>query len=471
MSGPELFALLPVLILAGGSIVWLMLGAFGLGYRTIVIGGVFSAATVALCAGLLPPATVEVTGLFGTGSYARFFTILWALAAALTLLLSLRYGANRHFGGGEYTALTLLAATGMALLSGATSLVGVFLGLELLSLAFYVLIAFNRDSAHSAEACIKYLVLGSVATAFLAFGIALIYAASGSFHLPEALAGVVSNGALHPLGLFGWLLVTVAVGFKTSLVPFHFWTPDVYQGAPAPVSGFLAAGSKGAVLAALVPLLAGFGPDWALLHPLVVGLTALTLIVGSLCALAQTNLKRMLAYSSIVQVGYLFIGFLAGNSGGFEAVVFYLVVYAVVTLGTFGVITSLSGSRAEVQDYDSLRGVGFRHPFRAATLTILLLSLAGIPATAGFIAKFGIFRAAIKGDFIGLTLLAVIASLVSLYYYLRPVLVMFTENNAEGNTLHPGNELEHAVLGVCLLATLLLGLYPGPLLDLIHGLF
>jgi len=465
VSWLDLVALAPVLVLLLGSTVILMVGPWWQARRPLLLAGAIVALAAALTAGLCAPPVAEVASLYGTGPYARFFTVLWSAVAAVTLLVSLRYGEERSFPGGEYTSLVLFAAAGMALLSGATSLIGLFLGLESFTLALYILIAFHKQGIEGAEAGLKYLVLGAVATGFLAFGIALVFTASGSFHLPEAVAPLASGAEMRPVALLGWAMLLVAIGFKVSLVPFHLWTPDVYQGAPAPVTGLLATGSKGAVFAALVTLFAGMPGD-SDLAPLLAGLAAITLLVGTLAALPQQNMKRMLAYSSVVHMGYVLTGLVAGGPAGRSAVVFYLVAYAAVTLGAFGVVASLADGRGEPQEYADLKGLGYRHPFRAGALAVFLFSLAGIPPTAGFIGKFGIFHAAIRAGYLWLALLGVLASVISLVYYLRPVIVLFMAEE-EAPARHPGNAEEHAALLACLVAALLLGLLPGPLLDLI----
>jgi len=465
LSWLDLVALAPILVLLLGSTIILMIGPWWPARRPLLLAGVVVALAAALTAGLCAPPVAEVASLYGTGSYARFFAVLWSAVAAVTLLLSLRYGEERAFPGGEYASLVLFAAAGMALLSAATSLIGFFLGLESFTLALYILIAFHKQGDAGAEAGLKYLVLGAVATGFLAFGIALIFTSSGTFHLPEALGALAEGGKMRPIALLGWAMLLVAVGFKVSLVPFHLWTPDVYQGAPAPVTGLLATGSKGAVFAALVTLFAGMQASGEL-APILASLAAVTLLVGTLAALPQQNLKRMLAYSSVVHMGYVLTGLLAGGPAGRSAVLFYLVAYAAVTLGAFGVVASLTDGKGEPQEYIDLRGLGYRHPFRAGVLAVFLFSLAGIPPTAGFIGKFGIFHAAIKAGYLWLALLGVLASLISLVYYLRPVIVLFMAEE-EAPARHPGSAEEHAALLACLAAALLLGVLPGPLLDLI----
>lgn len=469
MTLTDLQALLPVIILALGATALLMIGAWWPRPRPLMLAGVVLSLAAALCAGLLQPPVLEAGKMFGTGPYGRFFCILWSGVAALTLLSSLRYGEERRFSAGEYVSLVLFAAAGMALLSGATSLVGLFLGLESFTLALYILIAFEKGSVEGAEAGLKYLVLGAVATGFVALGIALVYVSCGTFHLPEAMAALSSAGELRPLGLLGWVMLLTAIGFKISLVPFHLWTPDVYQGSPAPVAGLLATGSKGAVLASLVTVLAGMGEGRGELSGLLWMLAAATMLAGTFCALAQDNLKRMLAYSSVVHMGTVLIGLTVGGRSGAAAVVFYVVAYAVASIGAFAVITSLSSGQAEPQLSAAYRGLGYRRPFQATALSVFLFSLAGVPLTAGFLGKFGIFHAAVEAGYVGLALVGVLTSVISFYYYLRVVILMFMSEETAPR-LHGGSSHEQAVLGVCLLATLVLGILPGPLLDLIRAI-
>lgn len=469
MTWNDLAALTPILILALGSVAILMLGAWWPKRRELMMLGSLVAGVSALAAIGLRPPVEEISGLFGAGPYARFFTVLWALVAALTLVFSRRYGDERRFSGGEYTALVLFAAAGMALLSGATSLVGLFLGLEAFTLVLYILIAFHRDDDAGAEAGLKYLVMGAVATGFLAFGIALIYTSTGTFHLPEALGGLDPASGMRPVALLGWAMLILALGFKVSLVPFHLWTPDVYQGAPAPVAGLLATGSKGAVFAALLGLVAGLEAGRDDLVPLLWLLCVLSMLVGTFCALRQDNLKRMLAYSSIVHMGYVLMALLAAGPAGRTALVFYLVAYTAMTLGAFGVLASFSRASGEAQWLEDYRGLGYRHPLRGAALAIFLFSLAGVPPSAGFIGKFAIFVAALDAGFVALAVLGVLASLISVYYYLRVVVVLFM-SAAEAPPLHGGSRGEGAAIALCMLATLGLGILPAPLLDLIGRL-
>jgi NADH-quinone oxidoreductase subunit N len=462
----DVVALTPILILALGSAAILLWSAWHEGSRLPLAAGIILALAAAAAAVLLTPPVAQIGGLFSAGLYARFFTVLWSLVAALTLLASQRYVDEQRFAAGEYTSLVLFSAAGMSLLSAATSLVGLFLGLESFTLVLYILIAFDKKNPAGAEAGLKYLVPGAVATGFLAFGIALLYTAAGTFQIEAAMLAIGSGSAMQTLGVLGLVLMMVAVAFKVSLAPFHFWTPDVYQGAPAPISGLLSTGSKGAVYAALLTLLASVQLAGGSLEGIFWGLAALSMVVGTLTALRQSNIKRMLAYSSVVHMGYVLLALLAGGPDGRSAAIFYLVVYTAGTLGAFAVITSFASDGHEPQETEDFRGVGFRDPFRCAALAIFLVSLAGIPPAAGFVGKFGVFYAAIGADLLTLAIIGILSSLVSLYYYLRFVVAMYT--TAQRSALvHYGTFAENTVLTVCVAATLLFGILPGPLLDLI----
>ena len=467
MSLLDLLALLPVLILVFAATTILMVGAWYKEPRPLIAGGILTALLAALAAGMVAPPVSEIAGLFSAGGYARFFTILWSLLAAAGLMLGGRFVEEKKIGAGEYVSLLLYGAAGMALLSSATHLLGLFLALETFTLVFYILIACNRDCEFAAEAGLKYLLMGAVATGFMAFGIALIYASTGSLALPNAVTQLTTvSGELHAWGLLGWGMILIAVGFKISLAPFHLWTPDVYQGAPAPVAALLATGSKGAVVAALVGMLAVSGPIWHDLVDLIWLLAALTMLVGAFSALAQKNLKRLLAYSSVTHMGTLLVGLLCQTSEGLAATTFYVVVYVVASFGAFAVIASFADKRGEPMSFDALRGLGYRYPVRCAVLVLLLLSLGGLPATAGFMAKFTIFHAALQSGYIGLVVIGVFASVISFAFYLRVAMLLF-QAEKPASTWHVGSTLEHAVLAFYSSAVLVLGLFPGVLFDLI----
>ncbi len=470
MSLLDLLALLPILILVFGGTAILMAGAWYREPNPLFAGGILTALLAAVAAGMVAPPVDEIAGLFSAGGYARFFTILWSLLAAAGLMIGSRFVIEQKLGAGEYVSLVLYGAAGMSLLSSATHLLGLFLALETFTLVFYILIASNRSCEMAAEAGLKYLLMGAVATGFMAFGVAMIYASSGSLALPEAVTKLMTtNGELHAWGLLGWGMVLIAVGFKISLAPFHLWTADVYQGAPAPVGGLLATGSKGAVVAALVGMLAISGPVWHDLVDLIWVLSAVTMLVGAFSALNQKNLKRLLAYSSVTHMGTLLVGLLCQTSEGLVATTFYVVTYVVASFGAFAVIASLSDERGEPMSFDQWRGLGYRHPVRCAVLVLLLLSLAGLPATAGFMAKFAIFQAALQSGYVGLVMIGILASVVSFAFYLRVTLLLF-QVDENVSRWHDGTAMEHAVLAVCASGVVLLGLFPGVLFTLIGHL-
>lgn len=468
MTLAALQSLLPQILLALGSTAILLGGAWVRNRQLWLIVGTVVALLAAMSAALVEPLQTEILGMYSASAYARFCTVFWSLTVAATLVMSSRYVELYRFGGGEYASLMLFAAAGMSLLSASFSFVGLFLGLEVLTLALYVLIAFRYADSRGAEAGMKYLVFGAVATAFLAFGIGLIYTATGSFNLQAAAAGLQLEGSIRPLGLAGWAMILVAVGFKISLVPFHLWTPDVYQGAPAPVSGLLATAAKGAVLAAFLPLVLMTDGSGEITRILWV-LALITMLLGSFAALPQTNIKRMLAYSSIVHMGYLLIALIVGSEEGSRALLYYLVVYTFATFGAFGIVATLATSSGEVQDYDELRGLGALYPKRCALLAVFLLSLAGIPPLAGFFAKFGLFQAAFRGGYAELAVIGVIASIISVYYYLRPLIVLFTPEERVLPREDSGYP-EFTLLVIAALALILFGIYPAPLLDLVSGI-
>ncbi len=471
MSLAAIQSLLPQIILALGATVVLMLAAWFPGRRLWIYVGVAIALSAGLCSALYHPALAEIGGMFGTSVYARFAAVVWSVLVAMTLFLSRRYVEANRFSGGEYTALLLFAGAGMGLLSAATSLLGVFLGLETFTLVLYILIAFNREDDRGAEAGLKYLVFGAVATGFIAFGIALIYTASGSFHLTEAFAALQVDGRLRPLGLAGWAMLLVAIGFKISLVPFHLWTPDVYQGAPAPISGLLATAAKGAVLVAFLPLLNLLGDTGSDVKSALWMMAIITMLTGTFVALPQTNIKRMLAYSSVVHMGYLIMALLVGGVDGGKALLFYLIVYSLATFGAFAVVTSFSSESGERQDYDDLRGLGYLYPRRAIAMAAFMFSLAGVPPLAGFFAKFSLFRAALGHGYGELAVIGIFSSLVSVYYYLRPVIVLFMKDQQTYLEEHEGSAEEYLLVAGCACAVLILGLYPTPLFRLVAAIF
>jgi NADH-quinone oxidoreductase subunit N len=397
-------------------------------------------------------------------SYALFFDLLICYAAALVVMLSMDYLSRTGGESGEYYGLVLFSTAGMMLMASAGDLIVVFLSLELTSLSLYVLAGLFKTRLSSGEASMKYFLLGAFATAFLLYGIALIYGATGSTNLDRIAA---ASGSGDPLLLVGLGLLLVGFGFKISSVPFHMWAPDVYEGAPTSITALIATGSKAAAFAALIRVLVvalrGVQPDWS---ALLWGLAVLTMTVGNVVALAQSNLKRMLAYSSIAHVGYMLMGLVAGGAPGAGAVLFYLLAYTFTTIGAFGAVGLCARAGEEAVEVGDYAGLARRHPVLAAALALFLLSLIGIPPLAGFVAKFYLFGSAVRAGYVWLTVIAVLNSAVAAYYYLRVIVYMYMrETDGEGvavaSSVAGGLALTIALVGI-----VLLGVMPAPFADL-----
>ncbi len=400
--------------------------------------------------------------------FSRFFHLVFLLVAALTVLVSVRYVEQEGLYQGEYYALILIATLGMMVMASAGDLIMIFLGLETLSIPLYILAGFLRGRLRSNESALKYLLLGAFSSAFLLYGIAFLYGATGTTRL-ERMAAHLSRGVAweNPLVFLGIGLFLVGLAFKVAAVPFHMWLPDVYEGAPTPVTAFMIAGTKAAAFSALLrafgtaltPLPATWvAPLWVL--------ALLTMAVGNVAALTQQSIKRMLAYSSIAHAGYLLVALVTGTSRGFSSILFYLVVYAFMNLGAFAVIIALARRGEESPTLSAYAGLGFRHPALAFSMAVFMFSLAGLPPTGGFMGKLYIFTAAVEAEYVGLTVLAVICSLISVFFYLRVVVVMYMEEPREGLS---GLGLSPAILITLVLAvaaTLQLGLLPAGVWDL-----
>ena len=460
MTKADLMALIPLIILASGSVLVLLTGAvrpggylYGLAIAVVVIALVWTIAV---------PATTVMPGLAIT-PFARFFAVFLDSAGIVGLLLASGYNKRRGIVGEEYPATLLFALAGMGAACAASDLLMLFLGLEAFTFAFYLLVAIERDSVRGGEAGLKYLLNGTLSAAVLAMGIALVYCSRGTLRLSEL---ALQPAALEPLFLAGVCLILMGVAFKLSLVPAHLWTPDVYQGAPAPVTALLSTASKGASAAAVVlilPLMAG----WRGGHDILWCLALATMVCGNLAALVQTSIKRLLAWSSVAQMGYVALAFVALPAGGGRAAIFYVVAYAAAGLSSFGAVSILSdgSDRDAIEQY---RGLGYRNPLAGAVLAVALFSLAGIPPTAGFMAKFAVFSAALRAGETALAVVGVLTALVAVFFYLRVVVALYmwpadgTEAAARRLTVS-----EATALAIPTLVTVVLGVYPSPLLDLL----
>jgi NADH-quinone oxidoreductase subunit N len=368
-------------------------------------------------------------GMFVHDGFTVFFTLLFCAVAAVAVLQSWDYIKRTRINHGEYYALLLSATLGMILMAASSDLITIFLGLELMSLALYVLVGFRRARLDSSEAALKYFLLGAFASGFLLYGIALLYGATGTTNLGRMALFLADSPMLgNPMLVMGGLLLLVGFGFKVAAVPFHMWTPDAYEGAPTTVTGFMSAGAKAAGFAALLRVvivaLGGLQTEW---RPLLSWIAILTMTVGNVTALLQTNMKRMLAYSSIAHAGYLLVAVAAGGLDGGSAALFYLAVYSVMNLGAFGVLALLGREQEERVLLSDLAGLGVRHPALAAAMTLFMLSLGGIPPTAGFMGKVYVFGVAVKAGLVPLVIVGVLNSVVAIFYYLRVTVAMYMQ--------------------------------------------
>ncbi|MCY4194506.1 MAG: NADH-quinone oxidoreductase subunit N [bacterium] len=403
----------------------------------------------------------------GVDGFSVFIIVLLAATVILTALIADGFLRREGVDGPAFYVLLMFSAAGGMTMAVADNLIVLFLGLEILSLAVYVLVAMHLRRAESQEAGIKYFVLGAFASAFLLYGIALVYGATGSLNL-YAIAGMVDDDLSdNGLLLAGMAMLLVGLGFKVAAVPFHAWTPDVYQGAPSPVVSYMAAGVKAAGFAALLRVfVGGFGGlagDW---QPVVFGLAVASLAVGSMLAIVQTDVKRILAYSSISHAGFILVGVQAATDDGVSSVLFYLAAYAAMAIGSFAVITVVSGPGDEGAGIDGLRGLAARRPLLAAAFTVLLLSQAGIPFTAGFWAKFEVISAAVDARSFWLAVIAMLAAVVAAFLYLRIVVAMFLDAPDAGAPRLRIPRSPALAIAIVVLFTLAFGVYPEPLLNL-----
>ena len=404
-------------------------------------------------------------------TFANFAILLIALGAILTCALSVTYLTVLHVSHGEYFALLLLATGGMILMVSAVDLMSLFLGLELMSIPIYALAGFARRDLRSNESALKYFITGSFASALMLYGMALVYGTTGHTSFEGIRAAFDLEG---PVGLAGLALLLVGFAFKISAVPFHQWTPDVYEGAPTSVTGYMSVAVKATAFAALIRILLEAFPELqGRLEPVLWVLAVLTVVVGNVMAVVQEDVKRLLAYSSVAHAGYLLIGMVAGTPEAIAGVLFYLLVYTFMNLGAFGVVASLAQQGRDCELIEDFAGLARQSPGLASVMTLFLVSLAGIPGTAGFVAKFLVFAPAVKEGQVVLAVIGVLASVVSVYYYLRIPVVMWMRDPAPEAVRPEPSGSEWMVLTLCAAAVLVLGVFPDiellegqPLLDL-----
>ena len=454
---------LPELILAGGALVLLMLGVATRRERGELI--LWLAIILLALAGIFVASGEGTITLFHKSfivdPFARTLKLLTLAGAAVALLMSVDYWRGAGGVRFEFPVLVLLATTGMLMMISANDLIALYVGLEQQSLALYVVAAFQRDSARSSEAGLKYFVLGALSSGMLLYGASLVYGFTGSTGFDDIALAVQPSGANIGL-IFGLVFLMAGFAFKISAVPFHMWTPDVYEGAPTPVTAFFAAAPKLAAMALTVRVLITAFPavtlEW---RQIVVFLAIASMALGSFAAIGQTNIKRLMAYSSIGHMGYALVGLAAGTTEGVQGVIIYLAIYLAMTLGTFACILAMRRDGRMVEDIDQLSGLSSTSPLMAFLLAMLLFSLAGVPPLAGFFAKFYVFLAAIHAGLYALAVIGVLLSVVGAYYYLRIVKIMYFDAPAE--RFEPMDTPLAAVLGVTGLFILLYFIYPAPL--------
>jgi len=463
-------SLSPLLILIGGALLILLLEAFGRWanrWPQALVALASLAGCLVLAFNFWDRGAVYFSGAYVLDDVAIILILLFSLAGLLVILLSLGYMVEHGFNRGEYFALLLLAISGLMIMVTSEDLIVIFLGLETLSVACYVLAGLKKEDEKSAEAAIKYFLLGSLASAFLVLGLAFIFTQTQSFNL-RVISSIFPRADNSLLFLIGLSLLLVGFGFKVALVPFHMWTPDVYQGAPTPITAFFSVGPKAAGFLVLFRLLRLFlEPVYSRqnLQIILWLLCALTMIVGNLVALRQRNVKRLLAYSSIAHAGYLTLALLTNDGQG---LLFYLLAYLFMNIGAFAILVALSPHGQEFHELDDFNGLAARAPWLAACMSVFLVSLAGFPPTAGFLAKFYVFSHAVKQGYTALVVIAVLASLVSVYYYLRIIVHMYMVKESAASLIKASEPLLLVVIFFCLCGVLQLGLFPGRILALIQ---
>ncbi|MFH1114107.1 MAG: NADH-quinone oxidoreductase subunit N [Pseudomonadota bacterium] len=465
----NLGGILPALILCIAGLV-VMIACLFVKRGTVTTAAILSAIGVLMAGAANSPLRLlnetAFSGLISLDAYSWFFNLLILIATGLTILASVRYLADDDPGTYEYFVLLLFAAAGMMFMVSGNHLLTIFIGLETLSISIYVLAGILPKNPKSSEAALKYLLLGAFSSGIFLYGAALLYGSAGSAGLP-ALAKYLKAGSFGPMALAGMGLLAVGFAFKVAAVPFHMWTPDVYEGAPTPITGFMSVGVKAAAFAAFVRVffdaLSELQVNWT---QILWVLAALTMILGNLAAIVQDNIKRMLAYSSVAHAGYIIIGMVAGTETGTAGVLYYLLAYTFTNIGAFGVV-ALVGRKGEANvKLDDYRGLAKSNPLLALVMSIFVFSLAGIPPTAGFVAKFAIFSAAISQGYIWLVVIGALTSAASVYYYFRVVMKMYMEvpdTTPERLEFSPSMIL---ALGVAVVGVVYIGIFPTTYLNL-----
>ena len=459
--------LLPEIIVLLGSLILLLLGVFQEGKGEKLVWGltmiVLAAAVIVSVKDWGVSATL-FNGSFQIDDFTRLLKILVLVGGIICIYMSISYLTEAGMFKSEYMVLILFSILGMMMMISANDLIAMYLGLEVQSLALYVMAAFRRDNVRSSEAGMKYFVLGALSSGMLLYGCSMVYGFSGSIYFSEIAQTAITNGAVSVGMVIGLVFILAGLAFKVSAVPFHMWTPDVYEGAPTTVTAFFAACPKIAAMGILVRIIFEAFPElttqW---NQVIIFISIASMILGAFGAIGQTNIKRLMAYSSIGNMGFALVGLAAGNREGVEGVLIYLMIYLVMTVGVFALILSMRRNEKMVEDIEDLRGLSQTNLPAAFMLALLMFSLAGIPPLAGFFAKFYVFMAAVKADMFVLAVIGVLASVVGAFYYLRIIKIMFFDEAKDAFNEMP-SQLK-VVLGLSGLFVLLYIVYPNPLID------
>ncbi len=458
--------LLPEIIMITLALLIIILELFIHRKETIAM---FSIATIAITAYFIPDSMGETFGgMFISDGYSIFFKYIFFINLILTVLVSIKYLKIERSEFGEYYVLILFSTVGMMIMASAGDLIVLYLGLELMALSTYVLAGFIRHSTRSNEAALKYFLLGAFSSAIILFGISLIYALSGTTLIYELPEKIEASANATPL-LIALIFLIAAFGFKVALVPFHVWTPDVYEGAPTSVTAFMSVGPKAAGFAALGRVfIVGLTPTVIQWQWIFIVLSIATMAVGNIVAIQQRNIKRMLAYSSIAHAGYAMLGIVAYSPEGVSAMMNYLLIYTFMNIGAFSVVIMLRSEEFAGEDLEEYKGFAKKHPFVAAVMLLFMFSLTGIPPTAGFIGKFYLFKALVENNLTWLAVVAVIFSVISAYFYLRVVMYMYmyeSEKEVPSLSLSPALGL---ALFITVVYVIVIGVYPSPLLNFVR---
>lgn len=459
----EFYAALPLLLISAAAIGSMLIDALLKDSRKAsFLFAILSLGVIALAAvWTFPKNGTAFNNMISTGGYASFFDILFALGGVMTMLSAHPYLQRNNFEFNEFYSMMLFAVSGMMLIAHANNMLTVFIGIEVMSVSFYVLAGYLRNSILSVESALKYFLLGAFATGFLLYGMALLYGSTGSLDFAE-IAEVARNGAHFPmLMLIGIGLLIIGLSFKVAAFPFHVWVPDVYQGAPTVVTAFMSTAGKAAAFSAFIPLMVALMPaSAAKIQLLLAVIAAASMLVGNISAVVQTNIKRMLAYSSVAHAGYIMMGLVANSPRGMSGIMYYLAAYLFMQIGAFVVVSVLESKAGKNLDLDDYVGLGKSHPVLAALMSIFMFSLAGIPPFAGFFGKYYLFTAAIESGFTWLTIVGVISSVISVYFYIGLIVAMYFRDSEEKVTYEAPTGLAGITLIVATVGVFAIGLLP-----------